>query len=665
MPFVLYDDKSTSDIEFSEINFDELTSCYTYNPLFTALKSQSRHVKDDKNFFQWIPPYEEIHFEKSTNEGYVDIVWLYNVPSYFPSNGNGTIVFPSNIPNPTINVITKMNLKNYRYVVDKIITTLTDDNSSHDVYERDAQTYTELLQNERIKGGTYYWKNILNNKTISNIYPVVRYIDTNGVRMLFPPHSITPLANICNIQPDGVICDTGDGINYGVAQNKDNIVYLMLHDIDKKYNTPELSKQYGINADDDTTYIWHYKTERKTELYPTFSYRKFLESLALLGVYFRIGGIDYLGYMDDSGQTNGEYLTENDWNKSAQYDSDTINNVTQHNPPIKPPVKDDINPVNYGYFTNTTIGNLYALKNKLDLEKITAWLLTQTGKIDVAKNVVSLKEIPFPLSRLNINPPDTPIYIGGEKVTYNGEDVISGQIVGSQYPTLDIVFADFNIPRLSNTFLDYSPYTKYELLLPFAPTPVILPDWCINKNVKAIFLYDIYTTACQYVVTCNDERICCVSGNFGIDKPLIAQNVALKDASRLSSQIATASSVLGGVMSAVAGNIGGIMSGAIGGVSSLSQMILSGKNNYMYTVGSNGDSTTVGLYHASHLKITRTLSAETDGYSHTYGKPLCKIKKLSKMHGFTKCENVNTDGLTCSETEKQMIKQLLENGIYI
>lgn len=660
MPFVTYDDKTLSDIEFEEVDYNELTSCYTYNPLFTAIKSQNRTIKDDNNFFQWIPPYEEIRFEKSTNADYLDIIWIYDAPESFTATG--TLVIGDN---QKIKVITKMNLKNYRYVVDTILTTLTDDNIEYVEYQREAQTYTELLTNEKITGGVYHWQNILNNKTISKIYPVIRYIDTNGKKMLFYPHSITTLSTIWNIQSNGVLNYTGNNINLGVSQNDDNIIYLMLNDINKNYEMPLMSKQYGINVDGDITYIWYNERGQHTSLHPSFSYNKFLEILALLGVYFRIGGIDYLGYMDGSGQTTGEYLTENDWNKSSQYDSDTINNFTKHEPPYIPPPEDDIEPVNYGYFTNTTIGNLYALKNKLDLEKITAWLLTQTGKIDVAKNIVSLKEIPFPLSRLYINPTDAPIYIGGEKVTYNGEDVIAGQIVGTQYPTLDIVFADFNIPRLSNTFLDYSPYTKYELLLPFAPTPVILPDWCAGKNVKAIFLYDIYTTACQYVVTCNNERICSISGNFGIDKPLVAQNVALKDASRLSAQIGTASSVLGGVMSAAAGNIGGIMSGAIGGVSSLSQMILSGKNNYMYTVGSNGDSTTVGLYHAAHLKITQTLSAENDGYLHTYGKPLCKMKKLSEIHGFTKCENVNTDGLTCSETEKQMIKQLLENGIYI
>lgn len=353
-------------------------------------------------------------------------------------------------------------------------------------------------------------------------------------------------------------------------------------------------------------------------------------------------------------QTNDEYFDKLDYNNLP-----TVN----PNPPI--PDSDDIQPVGYGYFSNTTMGTLYALKNKLDLEKITQWLLTQTEKIDIANNVISLKEIPFPLSTLGITPNDKNLKIGGVDVTYQGNNVVVGEIVAPAIPTISIVFADFDIPRLSGTFLDYAPYTKYELLVPFAPSPIALPDWCINKNVKAIFLYDIYTTACQYVIECNNERICSVSGNFGIDRPITAQNVALKDSARLSSQIATASSVLGGVMSGATGNIGGIISGAVGGVSALSQMILSGKQNYMYTVGANGDSSTVGLYHAAHLKITRTLSAEGENFVHVYGKPLCQVRKLSNVSGYTKCDNVNTSGLTCSESEKQMIKNLLESGVHI
>ena len=385
-------------------------------------------------------------------------------------------------------------------------------------------------------------------------------------------------------------------------------------------------------------------------------------------------------YMSSSVKNNGDYVwykpiitggmvTGYSTDMNAKSDIDNWEILENHNIPIIPPStnsdEDDIESVGYGYFSNAVMGTLYSLYNKLDLEKIAQWFYNQTEKIDIANNVISLKEIPFSLSTLNIVPLDTDLKIGGVNVTYNNENIKVGQIVSPATTSVSVLFGEFNIPRLSGTFLDYSPYTKYELLLPFAPTPVTLPDWCVNKTVNAIFLYDIYTTACQYVIECNGERICSVSGIFGVDRPISAQNVALKDASRLSAQVATASSVLGGVMSSASGNIGGIVSGAIGGVSSLSQMLMSGKQNYMYTVGANGDSSSVGLCHAVHLKITRTLSAEDSNFKHIYGRPLCKYKKLSSVTGYTKCDNINTNGLSCSENEKQMIKRLLETGIYI
>lgn len=385
-------------------------------------------------------------------------------------------------------------------------------------------------------------------------------------------------------------------------------------------------------------------------------------------------------YMRSEVKNNGEFVwykpiitggmvTGYTTDMNAKSDIDNWEILENHNIPIIPPNtnsdEDDIENVGYGYFSNAVMGTLYSLYNKLDLEKIAQWFYNQTEKIDIANNVISLKEIPFSLSTLNIVPLDTDLKIGGVNVTYNNENIKVGQIVSPATTTVSVLFGEFNIPRLSNTFLDYSPYTKYELLLPFAPTPVTLPDWCVNKTVSAIFLYDIYTTACQYVIECNGERICSVSGIFGVDRPISAQNVALKDSSRLSAQVATASSVLGGVMSATTGNIGGVMSGAIGGVSALSQIIMSGKQNYMYAVGANGDSSSVGLCHAVHLKITRTLSAEDSNFNHVYGRPLCKYKKLSSVTGYTKCDNINTTGLSCSENEKQMIKRLLETGIYI
>ena len=397
---------------------------------------------------------------------------------------------------------------------------------------------------------------------------------------------------------------------------------------------------------------------------------QFIDITAYYGMYMRSAIKNSDGkYVWYKPIITGGMVTGYSTDMNAKSDIDEWEILENHNIPIIQPStnsdEDDIESVGYGYFSNAVMGTLYSLYNKLDLEKIAQWFYNQTEKIDIANNVISLKEIPFSLSTLSIVPLDTDLKIGGVNVTYNNENIKVGQIVSPATTSVSVLFGEFNIPRLSGTFLDYSPYTKYELLLPFAPTPVTLPDWCVNKTVNAIFLYDIYTTACQYVIECNGERICSVSGIFGVDRPISAQNVALKDASRLSAQVATASSVLGGVMSSASGNIGGIVSGAIGGVSALSQMIMSGKQNYMYTVGANGDSSSVGLCHAVHLKITRTLSAEDSNFTHVYGRPLCKYKKLSSVTGYTKCDNVNTNGLSCSETEKTRIKQLLETGIYI
>lgn len=468
-----------------------------------------------------------------------------------------------------------------------------------------------------------------------------------------------------------------NSLSFGINPNNSGEPVLckdLVPEGDKPYTFDINGKKFGIsisytasNYQPRGTFWFNNNIDENTT--PFGENNQFIDITAYYGMYMRSEVKNNGEYVWYKPIITGGMVTGYSTDMNAKSDIDEWEILENHNIPIIPPTtnsdEDDIESVGYGYFSNAVMGTLYSLYNKLDLEKIAQWFYNQTEKIDIANNVISLKEIPFSLATLNIVPLDTDLKIGGVNVTYNNANIKVGQIVSPATTTVSVVFGEFNIPRLSNTFLDYSPYTKYELLLPFAPTPVTLPDWCVNKTVSAIFLYDIYTTACQYVIECNGERICSVSGIFGVDRPISAQNVALKDASRLSAQVATASSVLGGVMSSANGNIGGIVSGAIGGVSALSQMLMSGKQNYMYTVGANGDSSSIGLCHAAHLKITRTLSAEDSNFTHVYGRPLCKYKKLSSVTGYTKCDNINTTGLTCSENEKQRIKQLLEAGIYI
>lgn len=324
---------------------------------------------------------------------------------------------------------------------------------------------------------------------------------------------------------------------------------------------------------------------------------------------------------------------------------------------------DDIEGVDFGYYSTAGVGTLWKVEDgAIGLDSLTEWLMTQDGAINILNSIISVKEVPVSISNLNYSVGTSEaIVIGGHTTPVMGGKVS----LATDLPSLKLVIGSFDIPHLSGTFLDYAPYSRYELVLPFAPSPIMLPDWVVGKTVVAYMMRDILTCCCQYVIECNGERICSVSGNFGVDKALSAQNVAVRDTARLQAQISTASSVIGGVMAGATGNIGGVASGVLGGVSALTQYFNAGKNNYMYTIGSNGDTSSVGLYRSAHIKVTRTVSNEDSGYNHAFGRPLGENRTLKDMSGFTVCENVDLSGISATEEEKNMIKGLLESGVYI
>lgn len=316
MSFIPYDDGTVSDVEYESVKFNDLTSCYTYNPLFTALSTVKLGEKNANNYMQFTYPNSTIKFNKSEYDGYLDLIWLKGRPVF---NKEGTVLVPSD---GNIDVITKMDLQKYRFVIDEIITTTAQD-KKYEYNVKDAQTYTEFQPDEVIRGCSWHWENVENGKHLELISPVIRYVDGDE-QLLFYPHSITDFSSITGYIKTGLLEENS------VAHSSVNNIFLSLLDIDKAYSLPSLGNQFLVASDEnkDIVYIWYNQSERITYLYNAFSYNKFLECLALLGVYFRIGGVDYLGFMDESGQTTGEYLLENDWSKSAQYNSDTINNFT-------------------------------------------------------------------------------------------------------------------------------------------------------------------------------------------------------------------------------------------------------------------------------------------------------------------------------------------------
>ena len=644
MTFVPYDDGTVSDVEYEEVNFDELTSCYTYNPLFTSIKSQSKTVKDENNFIQWISPNEEIHFEKSTNEGYLDLIWIYGKPIFNLGSGSkeGTKIVGEN---EKINVITKMDLKNYRYVVNQFFTTLTDDNSNYTKYTRDGQTYTKLEENEKIHGGAYYWLNITNDKAISDIYPVIRYVDTNGEKMLFYPHLITELNAFRNAQTTGIIVNTK-----GVAESTDNTIYFMMHDIDKSYNYPRLSHEFNVGGDNDITYIWYNETQGNTQLYPVLSYEKFKEVLALLGVYFRIGGIDYLGYMDSSGQTTGDYLTEENWDKSSQHNSDTINNFTKHEPPRTDIEGDDIDEIGINDFPISDIGGLarYYAIDRFQLDELQADFKNSTSGIplDAGQFVIGLYQLPI----------DIPSFC-----TTSQEKIVLGKLetnaVGKKLLTVNrrVHLGEYFISaNCGNNFLDYAPYTEIKLYIPYCGMVELPPNLFINSTVSVDMIIDIISGSCKGIVMYNNTFYTSISGSLMCSLPLSLEQCATKSLSIINS----ANSIMSGII------FGNKNYSALNTVTTLGEAMIENNNIAPSHISGNMDSV-VNFYDPQCCILFMTYPEVNMGdIGKTHGKVCNYQDTLKNCHGYTVVNNPHLE-IKCTNTEKDEITKLLEQGVIL
>ena len=64
-----------------------------------------------------------------------------------------------------------------------------------------------------------------------------------------------------------------------------------------------------------------------------------------------------------------------------------------------------------------------------------------------------------------------------------------------------------------------------------------------------------------------------------------------------------------------------------------------------------------------YLIIERPVASFSKNYPHEEGLPLNVTKKLSDVKGFTVCENIITDSLSCTFKEKEMIKSLFKDGV--
>ena len=257
-----------------------------------------------------------------------------------------------------------------------------------------------------------------------------------------------------------------------------------------------------------------------------------------------------LGVIDDEGMTDGTY-TRGTGNETANNWTWKTASESKYNPDKPPPTPDN-------QYSDTTvfnsIGDLATMFKRYvisasevetlgkDLFKITDDLAVATPSYDeYATKVNSQFLVSNPLDCV-ISLRRFPMEIPKDGTYTNiklGTNTINTSGYGMEKTAYTYLFEMSNpiYPNFGDSFLDYEPYTTYELYVPFCGTVKLNPRDIIGRKLAVQMVVDFTTGTATGFVMSGNLVIETVNGNVAIDIPVAGVNAATV-ASQLNNAIA-------------------------------------------------------------------------------------------------------------------------------
>lgn len=282
----------------------------------------------------------------------------------------------------------------------------------------------------------------------------------------------------------------------------------------------------------------------------------------------------------------------------------------------------------------------------------------------------------------------TPTDIGNRNIHSGFLDSGIDSAVISRYTEIDC--GTIGIPEYYGNYLDYSPYTKAHVYLPFIGIQELNPDDIVGHAVNIKYRIDEYNGSCIAMITVakvtevNGENVeysntmYQFSGNCSVDLPIaggsqasIKAGLMQANAYQQAANISTGASLLGGLGSLLLGSLGGALSGfgsaassfMYGQANALSNM-LSGKSTVQKSGGFGSSHGALGIKNP-FITVTRPKQIRVGNYSELYGYPAHKMVQVGACTGYLRCREVNVISPTATDDEKSIIEQLLKSGVYV
>jgi len=228
--------------------------------------------------------------------------------------------------------------------------------------------------------------------------------------------------------------------------------------------------------------------------------------------------------------------------------------------------------------------------------------------------------------------------------------------LSKQYFSVDCGSVSF-FPVCGDTFLDYAPYSKFSIFLPYVGMKTLDANDVVGHSIGVKYRGDCVTGGLACYLLRDGAIIAEYSGSCALNLPLSSENWG----ATISSAIAIAA---GGAAGAIAGGGAGAAAGAIKGAASVASnpSVLSPQIQYNGAVAG-------GAGHMASQKpfILREVVSfhSTSHFNTVTGYPSYYYKQLGDCSGFTQVLDVHLFGLTATADEVAEIERLLKEGVIL
>lgn len=270
--------------------------------------------------------------------------------------------------------------------------------------------------------------------------------------------------------------------------------------------------------------------------------------------------------------------------------------------------------------------------------------------------LIDCRLYPFDITQMVQTAGSQPIVIGRTTLTVSGV-----KLTNDINAVIDLGSCKFM--AYNNNFLDYSPYTTGRLVLPYCGTIPIDCAEFVGHTITAKMIVDIITGACCCCVFLDNVLTITAQGVCGVSIPMTGTDSASYASGVVSGLANAVTGVINAGVGIATGNVlqaGAGVAEVLGGAAKATQTPVQYAQSGTATPSCNN-----WLPQMAYFVVDCPIPNVPDDYGHCIGYACEIYDTLSNFSGFTVITNPDLQGFNATETEKDMIRSLMQEGIYL